>query len=421
MFRVLFLMLILLAGLVAGPYLAGSQGYVRIETDGKIIEMSLVMLVVFFVIAMGAIYLVEAVLSRLCRLNSGAYNWFATRKYKKAQAETIEGLMEMSEGNYAKAEKLFSKNAKHAAEPVLNLIKAAEAAQQKGDELSANKYLIKAGEIGGANNVIVELARTRILVQQGKLPAARSAVDSLLEIAPNNNEVLRLAVQIYQDSKAFHALDRLLESIGQRSFLSNEEYCHLEQQVADGLLDEIMNEDGQEGLLKWWDNQSGRRRKSVYIRSALIQRLIDVEDSESAQEIALETVKKFEDEQLEPLFVQLNRLSVDEESKLVKVLQKRANKANDHYTDDYARALGYIYAREGLYEKAKPHFVMLLDHNECVDRDRIMALHVAEQLRDTELANRIREINLKDVNIEAIPVQEILALPERVEQADKTS
>lgn len=415
MFRVLFLMLLLLAGLIGGPYLAGNQGYVRIETDTKVIEMSILMLVVFFVAAMAVLYIFESVISRLCRLNSGAYNWFSSRKYKKAQAETIEGLMEMSEGNYAKAEKLFSKNAKHAAAPVLNLIKAAEAAQQKGDELSANKYLIKASEIGGANNVIVELARTRILMQQGKLPAARSAMDSLLEIAPHNNEVLRLAVQIYQESKAFHALDRLLENIGQRSFLSNEEFNQLERKVVDGLLDEIMNEDGQEGLLKWWEHQPSLRRKSVYVRAALIQRLIDVDDYESAQEIALETVKKFEDEQLEPLFAQLNRLQSDEESKLVKVLAKRSAKAHEHYSDDYARALGYIYAREGLYEKAKPHFVSLLDHNECVDRDRIMALHVAEQLHDNELANRIREINLKDVNIEIPPTEEILALPESVE------
>ena len=52
MFRVLFLMLLVLAALVAGPYLAGQQGYVRIETDTKIIEMSIVTLVLFFAAAM---------------------------------------------------------------------------------------------------------------------------------------------------------------------------------------------------------------------------------------------------------------------------------------------------------------------------------------------------------------------------------
>ena len=38
MFRVLFLMIALLAGLVGGPYLSGQQGYVRIETANNIIE-----------------------------------------------------------------------------------------------------------------------------------------------------------------------------------------------------------------------------------------------------------------------------------------------------------------------------------------------------------------------------------------------
>lgn len=31
-------------------------------------------------------------------MSNGAYNWFSTRKHKKAQQETLEGLMRMSEG-----------------------------------------------------------------------------------------------------------------------------------------------------------------------------------------------------------------------------------------------------------------------------------------------------------------------------------
>ncbi|HGO5853899.1 TPA: heme biosynthesis protein HemY [Mannheimia haemolytica] len=415
MFRTLFLMLLLLAGLIAGPYISGNQGYVRIETATTVIEMSIVMLVVFFVIAMAVVYLLEWIVSKVCRMSNGAYNWFSTRKHKKAQQETLEGLMRMSEGNYSKAEKLFSKNAKHADEPVLNLIKAAEAAQQNGDDLAANKYLIKATEIAGPNNIAVELARTKILYQQGKLPAARTAIDSLLELAPHNDEVLRLAIQIYKESKAYIALDRLLGEVGQRSFLTTEEYVELEQFVDDGLQNERLQEEGQEGLLTWWENQPNRRRKSVYSRVGVIKRLIDSDDHQSAEDIALETLKKFEDQQLQGLFVQLTRLQSASDSKLVKVLSKRADKAEVKYTDDYARALGYIYARNGEYEKAKSQFELLLSHNECQPDDRIMALHVAEQTNDYILASRIREENLKQVNMDIQPkVEEVLALPENV-------
>ena len=415
MFRVLFLMLLVLAALIAGPYLAGHQGYVRIETDTKVIEMSLVMLVVFFVSAMAVLYAVEWAITRFCRLSKGSYDWFFNRKHKNAQQETLEGLMRMSEGDYSKAEKLFSKNAKYADEPVLNLIKAAEAAQQRGDDFEANRYLIEASKLGGMNNVAVELARAKILVQQGKLPAARSAIDSLLELAPNNTEVLRLAIRIYQDSKAYIALDSILEAIGQRSFLSTKEYETLEHFVDDGLLDEVMNETGQDGLLRWWEEQPSRRRKSVYARVGLIKRLIDSDDHESAQELALETLKKYEDEQLVPLFEQLTRLQVDENAKLVKVLAKRASKAETKYTDDYARALGYIYAREGRFEQSKAQFIILLDHEECIANDRIMALYVAERTGDLALAERIRQINLKEVNLKDASQEPVVALIEHTD------
>lgn len=417
MFRVLFLMLLVLAALIAGPFIAGHQGYVRIETGTKVLEMSLVMLVVIFVVAMAVVYLLEWVISRFCRLSSGAYHWFGVRKRKKAQKQTLEGLMKMTEGDYSKAEKLISRNAKHSDEPVLNFIKAAEAAQQKGDSLTANQHLMEAAKIAGPNSVAVELARTRLLLQQGKLPAARSAVDSLLELAPANVDALRLAIEIYQKSKAYKALDEIIENVGQRSFLEDEEYQSLSHQVDDGLLDEIMNEEGQEGLLKWWENQPSRRRRSVYTRVALINRLIESDDHESAGEIALETLKKFEDEQLDLLFKSLTNLQVEQESKLVKLLVKRGDKAKEHYQDDYARALGYIYTREGLFEKAKPYFVQLLDHQECQAKDRIMALYVAEQTHDVALVDRLREENLKSVNVEVKPLAEpLLSLPENLEK-----
>lgn len=416
MLRILFLMLLVLAGLILGPYISGHQGYVRIETETKVIEMSLVMLVVFFAVAMAVIYLLEWVVTRFLRLSRNSYQWFGQRKRKKAQKQTLEGLMKMSEGDYSKAEKLISKNAKHSDEPVLNFIKAAEAAQQQGDVLSANKHLMEAAKLAGPNSVAVELARTRLLLQQGKLPAARSAVDSLLELAPNNVDALRLAIEIYQQSKAYKALDQVIEQIGQRSFLEDEEYQSLSHLADDGILDEILNEDGQEGLLKWWENQPSRRRRSVYTRVAVIKRLIESDDHESAAEISLETLKKFEDEQLELLFKVFTRLQADSNSKLVKVLNKRKGKAKNHYVDDYARALGYIYAREGLFEQAKPYFVELLEHQECEGDDRIMALYVAEQARDNSLIERLRAENLKSVNVVVNTENTVLALPETIEQ-----
>jgi hemY protein len=393
-------MLLLLAGLIAGPYLSGKQGYVRIETANNIVEMSLTTLVIFFVVSMAVVYSIEAAISRFCRLSNNTYSWFSRRKRVKAQKQTLEGLMRMDEGDYSKAEKLIGKNAKHSDEPVLNFIKAAEAAQQRGDEFSANRYLIQATEIAGTDSLILEIARTRILLQQNKLPAARSSVDSLLIMAGRNKEVLKLAVDIYLKSKAYQALDNILEQVEKSGLYSAEEFETLQRQVEDGLLDEKMNEDGVDGLLDWWDEQPRKRRNDSYVKLGLIRRLIDANDHESAYELTLELVKKLDDDDNSPLaqelFKQIGRLQPEDNSKLVKVVNKWAKNANLAAQCLANRALGYLYVRNNDFAKADEVFKNLIANKDQLEpNDITMASYVFEQMGDKAAAQQLREEGLK--------------------------
>ena len=409
MFRVLFLMIALLAGLVGGPYLSGQQGYVRIETANNIIEMSITTLVIFFVIALAIIYGLEWIITRFLRLSRGSYNWFSRRKRVRAQKQTLEGLVKMNEGDYAKAEKLIGKNAKHSAEPVLNLIKAAEAAQQRGDEFSANRYLIEATELAGSDNLLVEIARTRILLQQNKLPAARSSVDSLLEMSNRNKEVLKLAVDIYLRSKAYQALDEILDSVENSGLFSTEEFQELRTQTENGLLDEKMNEEGVDGLLAWWDELPRRRRNDVDLKVGLIQRLIDCNDHESAAEFTLEILKKIGDNTPigKALCTQITRLQPEDNSKLIKLVAKRAKRAGDVEKCCINRALGYLYVRNNEFSQAAEVFKKVIA---CPDQlesnDLMMASYVFEQSGDKVLAEQVRQDSLKSVMaIDNIPLE----------------
>lgn len=409
MFRVLFLMIALLAGLVAGPYLSGQQGYVRIETANNIIEMSITTLVIFFVIALAIIYGLEWIITRFLRLSRGSYNWFSRRKRVRAQKQTLEGLVKMNEGDYAKAEKLIGKNAKHSAEPVLNLIKAAEAAQQRGDEFSANRYLIEATELAGSDNLLVEIARTRILLQQNKLPAARSSVDSLLEMSNRNKEVLKLAVDIYLRSKAYQALDEILDSVENSGLFSTEEFQELRTQTENGLLDEKMNEEGVDGLLAWWDDLPRRRRNNIDLKVGLIQRLIDCNDHESAAEFTLEILKKIGDNTpiSKALCTQITRLQPEDNSKLIKLVAKRAKRAGDVEKCCINRALGYLYVRNNEFSQAAEVFKKVIAcPNQLESNDLMMASYVFEQSGDKVLAEQVRQDSLKSVMaIDNIPLE----------------
>ncbi|OOF55636.1 heme biosynthesis protein HemY [Rodentibacter myodis] len=398
MFRTLFLMLALLAGLIAGPHLAGQQGYVRIETANSIYEMSITTLVILFVATLAVIYAAEWIVSRFFRLSSSTYSWFSRRKRVKAQKQTLEGLMKMNEGDYAKAEKLIGKNAKHSAEPILNLIKAAEAAQQRGDEFSANRYLIEATELAGSDNLIVEIARTRILLQQNKLPAARSSVDSLLEMTDRNKEVLKLAVEIYIRSKAYQALDRILELVQRSGLYSAEEFKALQLKTENGLLDEKMNEEGVDGLLAWWEAQPRRRRNDLDLKVALIQRLIDCNDHESAYEFTLDVLKKWGDNSplSEALCSQITRLQPVDNGKLIKMMEKRAKHAGENEQCGINRALGYLYVRNNDFAKAADAFRKVTAcPKQLESNDTMMAAYVFEQAGDKAAAEQIRQQSLR--------------------------
>ena len=407
MFRILFLCLLLLAGLIAGPYLSGKQGYVLIQTANHNITMSITTLVILFVLALATIYLIEFCVSKFFRLSNRTYSWFSRRKTVKAQKQTLEGLMRMNEGDYSKAEKLIGKNAKHSAEPVLNLIKAAEAAQLRGDEFSANRYLIEATELAGSDNLLVEIARTRILLQQHKLPAARSAVDSLLELAPRNQEVLKLAVEIYLKSHAYQALDNILPQVENVGFYTNAEFEQLQHQVEDGLLDEKMNEEGVDGLLDWWEHQPRKRRNDLYAKVGMIARLIDSNDHESAYELTLDAIKKMDDGK-HPLAHKLcqliTRLQLEDSSKLLKLLNKWSKQGGE-IECCANRALGYLYARNNQFDKASQAFKLVVDKGEHLqENDVAMAAYAFEQIGDQTTAQQLREQALR--NAMSLPNEE---------------
>lgn len=394
MLKLLFLMLLLLIGLIAGPYLAGKQGYVLISTTNYHIELSIPALVVIIVSILALLYLIQYLVSSFLGMSNSTFSWFSSRKRKQAEKQTLLGLIKFDEGDYNKAEKLLSKHAKHASEPLLNLIKAAEAAQQKGDDLTANQHIIEAEKIAGKDNLMLELARTRILYKQNKLPAARSAIDSLLVLAPNNRQVLHLAVDIYLQSKAFKHLDELFYRIEKRGDYTHAELEQLKHTIEDGLQDEQLNENGSDGLLNWWHDQSRQRQKDRYAQIGLIKRLISANDDEPAAELIMTALKQADqDTDIVMILKHVTALQLDNYAKLIKLVEKQSNSAkNDELKLAYAKALICLYTRTHQPDLAKKYADIILAHPHLLQsEDFTLVAHVYDKLGEPLSAKQIRE------------------------------
>ncbi|UUE09719.1 protoheme IX biogenesis protein HemY [Dickeya zeae] len=384
MLKVLLLFVVLLAGIVVGPMLAGHQGYVLIQTDNYNIETSVTGLVIMLVLFLLAFLAVEWLLRRVFRTGARTRGWFIGRKRTRARQQTKAALLKLTEGDYLQVEKLLTRNADHAEQPVVNYLLAAEAAQQRGDEFRTRQYLERAAEIADGDQLPVDITRVRIQLARNEDHAARHGVDRLLEVAPRHPEVLRLAEQAFLRTHAYSALLDILPAMRKTRLHDDPSLDELQQRATIGLMDQAMSEGGSEGLKQWWKNQPRKARQSLAMQVAMAERLIVCDDPATAQDIIIDGLKQQFDYRLVQLIPRLNSGQPEPLEKLLRQrLKQHNNDALLHST------LGQLLMKHGEWQQASDAFSAALalrpdayDYAWCADAfDRLKRPEDAARMR----------------------------------------
>ncbi|ELY4600120.1 protoheme IX biogenesis protein HemY [Cronobacter malonaticus] len=326
MLKVLLLFLLLIAGIVIGPMVAGHQGYVLIQTDTWNIETSVTGLAIILILSLVVLFAIEWLLRRLFRTGARTRGWFAGRKRSRARKQTKLALLKLAEGDYQQVEKLMSKNADHAEQPVVNYLLAAEAAQQRGDEARANQHLERAAELADNDQIPVEITRVRLQLARNESHAARHGVDRLLEVTPRHPEVLRLAEQAYIRTGAWSSLLDIIPSMQKAGVGDDEHRDALTRQAWIGLMDQARADQGSDGLKAWWRNQSRKTRHQPALQVAMAEHLIECDDHQTAQEIILDGLKRQYDDRLVLL---MPRLKAGNPEQLEKALRQQIKTYGD--------------------------------------------------------------------------------------------
>ncbi|MCD1126006.1 protoheme IX biogenesis protein HemY [Jinshanibacter sp. LJY008] len=298
MLRLLFLLLILVAGIAVGPMLSGHQGAVMIQTDNYDIKMSVTGLAILIALLFIVLFCLEWVLRRIFHTSARTKGWFVGRKSTRARKQTRAAMLKLTEGDFSQVEKLLTRNADHAEQPVVNYLLAAEAAQQNGDSQRVNDYLSRAAELADTDQLPVDITRIRIQLAQGEYHAARHGIDQLLNDAPRHPEVLRLAQQAYLKTGGYASLLEIIPSIEKAKLYDEDTLETLRLDTYIGLMNQAMSESGSEGLKLWWKNQPRKVRNNQTLQVELASHFIDCDDNEQAQKIILDGLKHQYDERL---------------------------------------------------------------------------------------------------------------------------
>ena len=205
LYPVLAFIVVVLAALLANS-LMEDNGYVLIQYLGRTLESS----VPGFIVLLVGLYIAVRLLVHLVQSGPGLFR--ATRKIREREARKrmARGLMDISEGNYARAERMLARSAHLSETPVLNYLGAAQAAQQQGATERRDNWLMLAYEDDSARTDAVLLTQVELQMADKQYEQALATINRLEQSAPGQPRATRLLADIYRELADWDSLAALL-------------------------------------------------------------------------------------------------------------------------------------------------------------------------------------------------------------------
>jgi HemY protein len=191
---------------------------------------------------------------RTVRLPQDMEAWQQRRDSRLARQATTRGLLEMSEGNWAAAEKRLVRFADRSDTPLLNYLAAARAAQLQGAHDRRDAYLRLAHDCVPSADVAVGLTQAELRLAANQSEQALATLTHLRGVAPRHDYVLRLLRRLYEQLGDWERLRELLPELKRRKVDAEEDLVRLERRTHRALLERaFLAGDVQRLELAWAD------------------------------------------------------------------------------------------------------------------------------------------------------------------------
>ena len=323
MIVLLTLLVLLVIGLIAGPYLIGQKGYVLIALDNFTIEMTVVSLVFFILAAFVGFEIIMWLGKRAIGALSGSQKWFSGWSERKHSKAFTQGLVALDEANYVEAEKQLA-NVSDGKFSGVELLAAAQAANNLGHADKAVSLWEKAQK-ENASRLAATIHLIEHHIQHGDASEAIVLIKQLPEKEQKNERVVTLWVQALAESGQWQQLKDNLA--GWKKQLSPEDYQYWMKQTAQGFYAELASKEGANPLKQYWQSLPRKTRNDPAQQSAYIEQLIGQGMHKDAEESLLSFQSKQPHPLLAPLFRQLR---LTNPTATIKCLETWLKKDNDN-------------------------------------------------------------------------------------------
>lgn len=364
------------AGLLANKdsgYVLFGRGYDTIE-----MSLSLFLIIIFLSYLLG--YILVRFIFRTWTMPEQIKQWRHAQQAEKARKISLKGLINLSQGQWKKAERLLTRSVKSSDMPLLNYLSAAKAAQKQNAPKRRDHYLSLAHKSMPEADFSVKLTQAELQFAYGQNEQALATLVHLHSLSPKHPHIMVLLSQLYQQLKSWQDLKNLLPLLHKHKVYPEKKLLELEKEIYLELIQQINNKDNAGELATLWKNISKELKKDIYLIEVYCNKLVQLENHDEAELMLRNYLRK----DWQPILVKLYGLV--KSSQLEKQLSFAESLSKDHDNHPILLlTLGRLCMYNDLWGKARAYLEASLGNKELPETYKELGL-LMEYLNEPKLA-----------------------------------
>jgi HemY protein len=175
------------------------------------------------------------------------------RLAEKARHALEQGLIELSEGRFAKAEKILLQKVEHNENALLTYLAAARAAQYQGAHDRRDDYIRRAHNSAPDADIAIGLTQAELQMDHNQFEQALATLNHLNELSPQHAYVLKLLAKTHCKLSDWDSLRALLPDVKKAHAMPEEKLLSLEIETWCGLVSDRSKTGNIDVLTRLWD------------------------------------------------------------------------------------------------------------------------------------------------------------------------
>ncbi len=278
------------------------NGYILLGYGDWTVEGSLAFFLLMNLLMFGVLYLTLRILSRIGATPKKIHDWREQRGAKRARKAMTIGLVELSEGNWKRAERDLVRFAGRSETPLLNYLAAARSAQQQNAHDRRDHYLQLAHESMPEADVAVGLTQAELQLDHEQLEQALATLRHLKEIAPRHTHVLKLLKELYQRLGDWQEMGQLLPDLKKRKVIDPDELSALELRVYHNQLTVAAQDENLTQLQAVWNRMPSALRAKEEMITPYVNHLMNRNEHTQVERLLRDAINRHWSDDLVELY-----------------------------------------------------------------------------------------------------------------------